>query len=129
MKYPVIVRKENGVYSATVPDLPGVITEVDSLDELEGAVVEAASGWMEAELDAGRAVPLPSSSPSLKFDDEYGDFSLFFFDIDLGTLSDKLEHVDLSLPSRALRRLDCLAAKAGMSRSDYLTKLLYTLST
>lgn len=112
MKYPVIVEVENGVYSATVPDLPGVITEVDSLDELEGAVVEAALGWMEAELDAGRAIPLPSASPSLKFNDEYGDFSLFFFDIDLGTLSDKLERVDIRLPSRALRRLDCLAAEA-----------------
>ena len=67
---------------------------------------------MEAELDAGRAIPLPSASPSLKFNDEYGDFSLFFFDIDLGTLSDKLERVDIRLPSRALRRLDCLAAEA-----------------
>ncbi len=119
----------NSGYSATIPDLPGVITEVDSLDELEKAVIEAAPGWMEAELDAGRDIPLPSDITSLKTDDEYRDYSWFFFDIDLGTLSDKLEHVDLSLPSRALRRLDCLAAKAGMSRSDYLTKLLYTLST
>lgn len=128
MKYPVVVREENGAFSATVPDLPGVITEVDSLDELEGAVIEAASGWMEAELDAGRAIPLPSPFASLKSDDEYKDFSYFFFDIDLEALSDNVERVDIRLPSRALRRLDYLASKAGMSRSGYLTKMIYTLS-
>lgn len=128
MKYPVIVREENGVYSATVPDLPGVITEVDSLDELEGAVVEAALGWMEAELDAGRDIPLPSDITSLKTDDEYRDYSWFFFDIDLEALSDKVETIDIGLPSRVLRRLDHLASQAGLSRSGYLTKMIYTLS-
>ena len=58
MRYPVAVWVENGSYSAEVPDLPGVITEADSIEELETMVQDAASGWMECELDDGRAIPL-----------------------------------------------------------------------
>ena len=35
MRYPVAVWNTNGVYSAEVPDLPGAITEADSIEELE----------------------------------------------------------------------------------------------
>lgn len=61
MKYPVAVWMENGVYSAEVPDLPGVITEADSLEELEKMVADAASGWLKCELDDGRSIPSPTS--------------------------------------------------------------------
>ena len=44
MRYPVAVWVENGSYSAEVPDLPGVITEADSIEELETMVQDAASG-------------------------------------------------------------------------------------
>ena len=38
MRYPVAVWNTNGVYSAEVPDLPGAITEADSIEELERSV-------------------------------------------------------------------------------------------
>ena len=59
MKYPVAVWFEEGTYTAEVPSLPGVVTEADNLPDLEKAIKEAASGWMEAELDSGRLVPEP----------------------------------------------------------------------
>lgn len=67
MKYPVAVWKsseslqgEPFAYTACVPDLPGVVTEVDAFEEIEPAVREAASGWMEAERDAGAVIPKAS---------------------------------------------------------------------
>ena len=57
MKYPVAVWFEEGTYTAEVPSLPGVVTEADNLPDLEKAIKEAASGWMEAELDSGRLIP------------------------------------------------------------------------
>ena len=48
MKYPVAVWFEEGTYTAEVPSLPGVVTEADNLPDLEKAIKEAASGWMEA---------------------------------------------------------------------------------
>ena len=60
IRYPVAIREENGTYCATVPDLPGVITEANSIDELVCAIEEASLGWMEAEIDDGREIPKPS---------------------------------------------------------------------
>ena len=59
VQYPAAVWIENGIYSAVLPDLPGVITEADSLEALKLSIREAASGWMACELDDGRAIPKP----------------------------------------------------------------------
>lgn len=59
VRYPAAVWVENGMYSAVVPDLPGVITEADSLEALTLSIRDAASGWMACELDEGRPIPKP----------------------------------------------------------------------
>lgn len=59
VQYPAAVWVDNGIYSAVVPDLPGVITEADSLEALKLSIRDAASGWMACELDEGRAIPKP----------------------------------------------------------------------
>ena len=128
MRYPVAVWVENGIYSAEVPDLPGVITEADSLEELEKMVVEAASGWMECELDDGRAIPEPSKIENHLTNENYQDCMWMLVDVDMTKLSDKVERLNICLPSRALRRLDSLAAKAGESRSGFLAKTIYSLT-
>lgn len=82
MKYPVAVWADNGVYSAAVPDLPGVITEADSIDELERCVAEAAIGWMEAELADGHVVPSPSSVEKYREDEAFARCMWLLVDID-----------------------------------------------
>ena len=128
MRYPVAVWVENGSYSAEVPDLPGVITEADSIEELETMVQDAASGWMECELDDGRAIPPPTSIENYLSDEDYQDCTWMLVDIDMSKLSDKTERLNICLPSRALQRLDLLAAKAGESRSGFLAKTIYSLN-
>ncbi len=125
MKYPVAVWEEEGVYSATVPDLPGVITEADSWEALDEEVKEAIAGWMECELDSDRAIPMPRPIRAWQVP-PYDDCAWLIVDVDLSALSDKTERINICLPSRARRRLDRLAAKAGESRSGYLAKLIYT---
>lgn len=127
MKYPVAVWVDSGVYSAEVPDLPGVVTEADSIEELEAMVRDAASGWMECELDDGRAIPLPSDIENHLQNKDHQDCAWMLVDIDMSKLSDKTERLNICLPSRALRRLDSLAAKAGESRSGFLAKTIYAL--
>ncbi len=65
MIYPVAVWFENNVYSAVVPDLPGVITEADSLDALHTQIIDAALGWMASERTDGRSIPAPSPRETL----------------------------------------------------------------
>lgn len=60
MLYPVAVWNTKGVLSAEVPDLPGVVTEADSLEALKGAIREAASRWMQSRCAASQAVLAPS---------------------------------------------------------------------
>lgn len=128
MRYPVAVWEENGTYSATVPDLPGVITEADSVDELIFNIKEASLGWMEAELDDGRDIPMPSLVEKYFREEDYKNCVWMLADIDLDKLSDKVERLNICLPSRAIRRLDNMAKKAGRSRSGFLTQMIYTVS-
>ena len=49
MKLTAIVEKEpDGGYSAEIAELPGCITEADTLEELKANLKEAAEGWLEA---------------------------------------------------------------------------------
>ena len=43
----VIVHEEEGRYWAEVPDLPGCVTEADTLDELKVMLKEAISLYLE----------------------------------------------------------------------------------
>ena len=83
---------------------------------------------MEAEIDDGRDVPLPSLIESYVKDEDYKGCFWMFADIDLDKLSDKVERLNVCLPSRAIRRLDAMAKKSGRSRSGFLTQMIYTLS-
>lgn len=128
MKYPVAVWEYPEGFSAEVPDLPGAITEADTFPELEGNILEAASGWMEAALDHNEVIPAPSSVVTLRKNPDYADCFWVMADINPNSLSDKVERINICLPSRALRHLDRLAQKAGESRSGFLSKTIYTMS-
>ena len=45
--YNAIVHEEEGRYWAEVPDLPGCVTEADTLDELKKMLQEAISLYLE----------------------------------------------------------------------------------
>ena len=60
--YPAIFTpcEVNDGYSVVVPDLPGCVTEGDSLISAIDMAVDAASGWILGELEDGNAYPGPS---------------------------------------------------------------------
>ena len=59
--YPAIFSPcEEGGYTVEVPDLPGCITEGDTLAEAISMGEDAASGWILQELEAGQEVPSAS---------------------------------------------------------------------
>jgi predicted RNase H-like HicB family nuclease len=45
----VVHRAEEGGYWAEVPELPGLVTEAETLDQLVDALNEAVAGWLEAD--------------------------------------------------------------------------------
>ena len=87
---------------------PSVSSAISALEEAMAR--DAASGWMEGELDDGRAIPLPSDIENHLQNKDHQDCAWMLVDIDMSKLSDKTERLNICLPSRALRRLDSLAA-------------------
>lgn len=65
--YPAIFTPSTGVpgYTVVVPDLPGCVTEGDTLLEAIDMGVDAASGWILGELEEGNHFPQPSAAESI----------------------------------------------------------------
>jgi len=54
---------QDGGYTVIISDLPGCVSEGDSLENAIEMGADAASGWILGELEAGRTVP-PASLPA-----------------------------------------------------------------
>ncbi|MFO7651961.1 MAG: type II toxin-antitoxin system HicB family antitoxin [bacterium] len=62
-RYPVqLVECEEGGYVATVPDLPGCVTQGETIDEVMRNVTEARELWLEDALASGQPIPEPRES-------------------------------------------------------------------
>ena len=84
---------------------------------------EAAAAWIDAALDAGSAIPAPSSLEALRQQPDYAGWTLGVITLDPALLDDAVERVNITLPRRVLKRLDALARAAGESRSGYIAHL------
>jgi predicted RNase H-like HicB family nuclease len=126
MYYPVAIEPgtESEAFGVIVPDLPGCFSAGDTLEEAFIQAEEAVTGWIEVALDAGQAIPKPSTIEALrKSHPEYLGWMWGVVKIDPAMLDDKLERVNISLPRRILHRLDAQARAAGETRSGFIASL------
>lgn len=82
--YPAIFTPclEKDGYTVTVPDLPGCVSEGDSLINAIDMGTDAASGWILGELEDGNSFPAPT--PRDQVQSEPGSFvNLLVLDMDL----------------------------------------------
>lgn len=124
--YPAIFyadENSNG-YTVEVPDLPGCVTEGDSLEEALEMGVDAASGWILDELEEGRVAP-PASSPLELKPEEGGFVSLLTLDIDsyAEKYGDKAVRKNLTIPAW----LNTFAESRHINFSDVLQNSLKDL--
>jgi predicted RNase H-like HicB family nuclease len=101
------------VYSC-VAALPGCASAGDTLDEAMENAKEAIELWLEVAIDDGMTLPEPKP---LAEHQRWG-----LVTIDIASLSDKAERINITLPSRVLRRIDQAAKAAGKSRSGYIAR-------
>ena len=129
MRYPIVIEPgtDTTAFGVIVPDLPGCFSAGDSLDEAVLGAEEAAAAWIDSALDAGEAIPAPSSLEALRRNSDYAGWMFGIITLDTALLDDTIERVNITLPRRVLRRLDALARAAGESRSGYIAHL--TLET
>jgi antitoxin HicB len=69
LEYPVVVQplkdEDGGGFIATVPDLPGCMSDGETPEEALLNVQDAIAAWIEAAHDMGHTVPKPSAQPVL----------------------------------------------------------------
>ena len=65
LEYPFnVIADPDGGYVIEHPDLPGCLTQVDSLSEIPYMVKDARDGWLASEYDTDpNNIPLPSYTP------------------------------------------------------------------
>jgi len=125
MRYPIAIEPGDKAHAfgVVVPDLPGCFSAGDTLDEAIDNAGEAIELWLETVIDDGGAIPEPRSIAEHQADPQFAGWVWAVVSIDLAELSDKVERVNVTLPSRVLRRIDAAAKAAGESRSGFIAHL------
>lgn len=117
--YIAIMHKDaESDYGVSFPDFPGCITAGGTLDEAKDMAVEALTGHMQAMLDDGEEIPLPSSLETVMATPDFADGVAFLVSVSLP--SSKTVRVNISVAADDLRQIDALAKKRGLSRSALL---------
>ncbi len=125
MRYPIAIEPgtETTAFGVVVPDLPGCFSAGDTLDEALAAAEEAAAAWIDAALDSGDAIPVPTKLDALRRNPDFAGWTFGVITLDPALLDDTTERVNITLPRRVLKRLDALARAAGESRSGFIASL------
>lgn len=126
LTYPVVFipwENESG-YTIEVPDLPGCVSQGNSLSEAIEMAADAAAGWILGELEDGNPFPRPSKVSEIdvsRFDD--GSFvSLVLLDIDdyAERYGDKAVRKNITIPAW----LNTYGEKNAINFSKVLTEAL-----
>ena len=123
LTYPACFYKdeESDAYAVIVPDLPGCATGGDTLADAILMGVDAASGWVLTELEAGRPVP-PSSDVDAIRPEQGGFVNLLALDMDAYTekYGEKAVRKNLTIPAW----LNTFAENNGINFSEVLQDAL-----
>ena len=125
MRYPIAIELGNDhqAQGVVVPDLPGCFSAGDTMEEAMDNAKESIELWLETTIDDGLQVPEPKPILEHQESKEFDGLVWAIVSIDLAKLSDKAERINITLPSRILRRIDMAAEKAGETRSGFIAKM------
>lgn len=124
MRYPIAIEPgdDGTAFGVVVPDLPGCFSAGDTLDEALANASEAIALWIETVLDDGGIVPPPGALEVHRADPEFDGWIWALVEVDPAQLSDETERVDITLPTRLLRRIDACASRHRETRSGFLAR-------
>lgn len=124
MKYPIAIEigDDTHAFGVVIPDLEGCFSAGDTMEEAIDNAKEAIELWLETVIDAGGAVPAAKPIAYHQTDPDFKNWVWAVVSIDLASLSDKAERVNITLPARVLRRIDADAKALGESRSGYIAR-------
>jgi len=109
-------------FTVDFPDLPGCVTEGDSLSESLEMAVDAASGWLLSELESNNDIPAPSDIHTIKLDGDEGFINLILIDLD--SYSEKFSSRSIRKNLTIPQWLNNRAEKANVNFSRVLQEAL-----
>ena len=98
MRYPIAIepKTDETDYGVVIPDLPGCFSAGETLEQAIARAEEAGLAWIDAALEAGDAIPPPSSLEALRARPDYAGWVLSVVTIDPSALDDAAERVQPS---------------------------------
>ncbi len=124
VKYPIAIEPgvDRSAFGVVVPDLPGCFSAGDTLDEALNNASEAIALWIETVLDDGGTVPPPGRLETHRAHPDFAGWVWGLAGVDPALLSDQAERVNITLPTRLLRRIDEYARAHHETRSGFLAR-------
>lgn len=126
MFYPLVLQKVSDGYTVFVPDVPGCYSAGDTFSEALSNAREAIAFHIEGMLEDGEDIPQPTAIEAHQANPEFAEGFLFSaIDVDLSHLLGKSEKINITLPSRLIRRIDAFVAQNPQykSRSGFLAQV------
>ncbi len=121
--YPACFYPSEDGYTIVFPDLPGCVTEGDTLAEAMEMAIDAASGWLLGEAEENKQLPKASDIKNVKPDEyENGFVSLIGVDLDEYSLKHGNRAVKKTLTIPAW--LNTIAEENNVNFSQVLQKAL-----
>jgi len=123
MKFFVVLHTDDGVhYGATVPDLPGCFSGVDTLELALQNVHEAIDMHVETLIDDGQTIPLSQSLKAHQKNKSYKNGVWAVVHVPIEKYLGPAEKINITVPRVMLARIDEFAKKTGQSRSGFLVE-------
>lgn len=127
MLYPIAIAlgDEKHAHGVFVPDIPGCFSAADEFQDVYTNAIEAITDHIELLVEDGEEIPQPSDIRTLQENPEYEGMIWGVVDVDLSHLLGKSEKINITLPSRLIRRIDAFVAEYPQykSRSGFLAKV------
>ncbi|RKP51220.1 type II toxin-antitoxin system HicB family antitoxin [Trinickia fusca] len=124
MEFPIAVHKDDGsVYGVTVPDIPGVHSWGDTIDEVIRNTKEAIVGHVSTLVELGENVELTCSTvEELAGKPEYAGAVWALVSVDLSKFDSKPERINISIPRFVLHKIDAYVEARHETRSGFLAR-------
>ena len=114
---------EEGGYTVIFPDLPGCITQGDTLTEAVDMAIDAASGWLLDEVENNRPIPEASDIKNI-IPNEYENGFVSIISVDLDEYSKKHGNKAVKKTLTIPAWLNTLAEKENVNFSQILQNAL-----
>ena len=123
MRFALALHTDDGVkYGVTVPDLPGCFSAGDTFDDAVEMAREAIDAHCELLAEKALDIPSPQALARHQADPDLAGAIWVVIDVNVEQYLGRAEKINITVPSRLLRRIDDYAKRHGESRSGFLTR-------